>query len=60
MMKQSLKKQPTRKAGRIIKTLTSLDFKARSIIHSIAARVLGFQWLKWLHLRELTIIQGNE
>jgi hypothetical protein len=34
--------------------------QTRSIIHSIAVRVLGFQWLKWLHLRELIIIQGNE
>ena len=59
MVKQSLEKQPSVKQD----TTTKPDFtgvNSRRIRFSIAARVQGFQWLKWLHLKELSINRGNE
>ena len=59
MVKKSLKKQPTLRQD----TTTKPDLagiNSRRIFTPIAARVQGVQWLKWLHLTELTINRGNE
>ena len=59
MVKQNLEKQPIYRQDTTSKP-DLIGVKSRRILCAIAARVQGFQWLKWLHLKERTINRGNE
>ena len=57
MVKPSLKKQPKTKQDITINPDLIGELYSRRVIVVTAARVQGIQWLKWLHLKGLTICQ---